>query len=524
METSILSSLRNPIRYGQLSGLGREAVRGQRQDGAVAVVFAVALIGLIGICGLALDLAVVYNRKVEMRNVADAAALNAARRLNGTATGINDAVTAAAAAATSLRYQYDRTTIAWSASAIRFSTSPDRNGDWVDAGTAAATAARIFYVKVDTSQLDSAGDVQTMLMPVLNSTFATVTANSDAIAGRTSIDVAPLAVCAMPPNPALPPSPAVPRPNSASYVELVEYGFRRGVSYDLMNLNPGLNPGTVATANFVVNPLAPPGTAGSANDMQPSTVGPYVCTGTLDIPRLAGDTIAVAQPFPLPSLYKQLNSRFDQYEDGLCNFHAAPPDINIKSFISTLSIVPPWMKTPTVQTAVCNGGKAAVPCTTPTDVMKLQTIADLPPPGGTAAQYGPVWAYAKAVPFSAYVSGVPEPSPNGYTTFPTASWSTLYGGQTVGVGTYPSGSSTPYKAGSGVNFLAPVAAHKPGAKGRRVLNVPLLDCSVAPGNTATVLAIGRFFMTVPATATSLAAEFAGAVPLQYIDGRVSLFP
>lgn len=519
METSILSSLRNPIRYGQISGLGRESVRGQRQDGAVAVVFAVALIGLIGICGLALDLAVVYNRKVEMRNVADAAALNAARRLNGTATGINDAVTAAAAAATSLRYQYDRTTIAWSASAIRFSTSPDRNGDWVDAGTAAATAARIFYVKVDTSQLDSAGDVQTMLMPVLNSTFATVTANSDAIAGRTSIDVAPLAVCAMSTNPALP------RTNSASYVELVEYGFRRGVSYDLMNLNPGLNPGTVATANFVVNPIAPPGTAGSANDVLPSAVGPYVCTGTLDIPRLAGDTIAVAQPFPLPFLYKQLNSRFDQYVDGLCNFNAAPPDINVRSYDTSITL--PWMNTTVPgrhQTADCNGGAAGVACTPPTTtITKLQTIADLPPPGGTAAQYGPLWTYAKAVPFSAYVSGVPEPSPNGYAPFLTASWPTLYGGQAARI-TYPSGSSTPYKAGSGVNFLAPGAAHKPGAKDRRVLNVPLLSCSVAPGNTATVLAIGRFFMTVPATATSLAAEFAGAVPLQYIDGRVSLFP
>lgn len=517
METSILSSLHNPIRYGQLSGLGRESVRGQRQDGAVAVVFAVALTGLIGICGLALDLAVVYNRKAEMRNVADAAALSAARRLNGTATGISDAVTAAAAAAATLRYQYDRTTIAWSASAIRFSTSPDRNGDWVDAGTAAATPARIFFVRVDTSQLDSAGDVHTMLMPVLNSTFATVTVNSDAIAGRTSIDVAPLAVCAMSTN------PAMPRTNSASFVELVEYGFRRGISYDLMNLNPGLNPGTVATANFVVNPLAPPGTVGSANDVLPSTVGPYVCTGTLDIPRLAGDTIAVAQPFPLASLYKQLNSRFDQYEDGLCNFHAAPPDTNIRSYVNTsIPSTFPWMNTPPGgQTATCNGGAAGVPCTAPS-ASKLQTIADLPPPGGTAAQYGPVWAYAKAVPFSAYVSGVPEPSPNGYAPFTTASWPTLYGGQTVR--TYPSGSSTPYKAGSGVNFLAPGAAHKPSAKGRRVLNVPLLSCSVAPGNAATVLAIGRFFMTVPATATSLAAEFAGAVPLQFIEGRVSLFP
>ncbi|MDB5917903.1 MAG: Pilus assembly protein TadE [Massilia sp.] len=514
MEARIRGSLLSASGCASLYQMRQEPACDRHQNGSIAVVTAVVIVGLIGVCALALDLSLIYNRKVELRNVADAAALGAAKRLNGTAGGINAAVAAAASAVAGLKYQYDSTTFSWSDSAIKFSTSPDRQGNWVDAGTAAGTPARIYYVKVDTNQLPDAGEVRTLLMGVVSSAFATVNVIGEAIAGRTTIDVAPLAICAMSTT------PASSRTNAATYVELVEYGFRRGVSYDLMNLSPG---GTtpVAPANFIVNPLAHPGTEGLAADVQPTQVGPYVCTGTLGIARITGDTIAVARSFPLAALYKQLNSRFDQYEDDLCNFHAAPPDVNIKSYVSS-SIG--WMNIPPEtgrQTAACNGGAAGALCDS--TATKLQTIADAPPAGGTAAKYGPVWAYAKAVPFSAYSSGVPEPSPNGYTTFTTAYWSNLYGGQTAKA-SYPAGSSTPYKAGSGVNFAPPSTVHKPGAKGRRVLNVPLLNCSAMPNNSATVLAIGRFFMTVPATAASVAAEFAGAVPVNSVGGKVELFP
>jgi hypothetical protein len=57
------------------------------------------------------------------------------------------------------------------------------------------------------------------------------------------------------------------------------------------------------------------------------------------------------------------------------------------------------------------------------------------------------------------------------------------------------------------------------------LNVPLLSCPVAGGSnvSATVLAIGKFFMTVPATSTTIHAEFAGVVPEQSLGGPVELF-
>jgi hypothetical protein len=80
---------------------------------------------------------------------------------------------------------------------------------------------------------------------------------------------------------------------------------------------------------------------------------------------------------------------------------------------------------------------------------------------------------------------------------------------------------TPYLAG-GAFSQTPSVAHRPGIKYRRVLNLPLLQCPVS-GNSATVLAIGKFFMTVPATSTSISAEFAGAGSDQQAGGPVELY-
>jgi Flp pilus assembly protein TadG len=497
--TIVQASQGHPIAARRKLARARECPSDQR--GAVAVVTSLVIVGLVGFCGLALDLALVYNRQAELRNVSDAAALAAARKLNGTSTGITDAVNAAGLMAASQQFRYGSETISWTPSAITFSTSPDRAGVWVDAGTAAASPSRMMYVQVRTSELTGAGDVPTIFMPVISSELATVTTHNSAIAGRTAIEALPLAICAM----SL--AAAAQRTNgAAANTELIQYGFRRGVSYDLMQLNSE----SPAPANFLINPLAAPGQPGSAADLAIDKVGPYICTGTLGFPRLLGDTIAVSSGFPLPSLYKQLNSRFDQYEDNLCRFNAAPPDANIQSYVYTsMPATFPWMNTaPARQTAGPSSSGA-----------RLQTVADDDAPGGAVAQYGPVWAYAKAVPFSSYVPGAYEPAA-GYATFPTTSWSALYNTQTAKA-TYPT--TTPYRAAIGANFLAPGLLHRPGVRGRRVLNVPLLSCSTVSGGAATVLAVGKFFMTVPATSTSLAAEFAGAIPLQNVAGHVELF-
>lgn len=473
-----------------------------RQAGAIAILFALLLIPLIAICGFAIDLAMLYNRKAEMRNVAHAVALAAAKKLNGTAAGVSDAVSAAASVAALQKFNYYKETVTWSSAALTFSSKPDRHGSWTDATGAAADAARVYYVKVDTEKLDPAGTIQTALMRVISSSFNSMQANSEIIAGRTSIDIAPLAICAMSA------APATRRNNSASNAELVEYGFRRGVSYNLMDLNPA---GTDAL-NFLLNPLAAPGTSGQPSDFAPSTVGPYACTGSLGIPRVTGDPISVSPAFPLGALYKQLNARFDQYDNGQCTAHGALPDANIKSYSYTDMALP----TGWVTIAPLTQAAAAV-----VSDGKRQTIADLPPATGTANQYGTLWAYAKAVPYAAYSAGVAEPSA-GYPTFTTASWAVMYGGQTVKA--YPPGSATPYKSGASSNSAKPAANHAPGLRNRRVLNVALLSCAATPSTTANVLAVAKFFMTVPATSTALAAEFAGTIPLERISGNVQVFP
>ena len=53
-------------------------MRLKRQAGAIAIMFSLTLLFLLGFIGLALDLAILYNRKVELQSLADAAALAAA--------------------------------------------------------------------------------------------------------------------------------------------------------------------------------------------------------------------------------------------------------------------------------------------------------------------------------------------------------------------------------------------------------------------------------------------------------------
>lgn len=114
------------------------------QHGTIAVMFAVLLIVILGFCRLALDLSRLYNRKVEMQNMTDAVALAAARKLDGTPAGIAAAVTAAQQMAATFRYQYNQLPVNWSDAALTFGTSSSRAGSWVDSGTAAGQAAKIF--------------------------------------------------------------------------------------------------------------------------------------------------------------------------------------------------------------------------------------------------------------------------------------------------------------------------------------------------------------------------------------------
>jgi hypothetical protein len=379
--------------------------------------------------------------------------------------------------------------MAWSDSAIQFGTSP--SGPWIPYASAAAKASPngLLYVKIDTGGLDAAyGEVDTMLMRVVSASLATVNVSARAVAGRVGIGVTPLGVCAM--------RPEASRNRSG---ELEEYGFRRGVAYDLMQLNPQ---DTTAGLTYLISPLSGPGAGGTAaSDI--STVAPFVCTGTMGIARVTGGALSVSTPFPLSDLYQHLNSRFDAYSTAVtapCTPDSAPPDTNVKAYTAnTIS----WM-------ATAPNGQAAALSTV--DNKRWTVAGPDPTPGGTTAgQFGILWSYAKAVNYAA------SPPSGGYTPFAVANWKTLYNpGQPTAATSYP---STPPYFKTGYT----TSPTHPGVAGRRVLNVPLLSCPVS-GNAATVSGIGRFFMTVPADSTHLYAEFAGLVDEQTLRTQVKLFP
>jgi hypothetical protein len=462
------------------------------------------LILIIAFFGLALDLSRVYNRKVEMQGVADTVAVAAARKLNGTASGISDALMAAheilSDATYRPRYNYTQTML-WSDVAIKFSRSSNGSTGWLDAAEASAAPAEVSYVKIDTKALDPGySKVDLLFMPVMRSALKSVNVSHAAVAGRSRLNITPLAICAMSTV------PAAKRANPSGNDELVEFGFRRGVSYDLMNLNPD---SPAAGQHFLVDPVTPPGSGSSSSNFSLATVGPYVCTGTIALPKVNGASVSVQSGFPLGALFNHLNSRLELYS-GECDPNAAPPDTNVKQYTAaTIG----WMSPkPTLQSAKLENASTAA----------RRTIADLPPPNNQPApgEYGPLWASARAVPWSSVAAIEPAA---GYAPFAatTAIWKSLYSTGPGLSSTYPSGATaTPYTT-PGFSQL-PTLLHRPGIKNRRILNIPLLSCPVA-GSVATVLAIGKFFMTVQANANALTAEFAGAASDQQLGGPVELY-
>jgi len=487
------------------------SARRHRESGAFAIMFVPLLIVIIGFCGLALDAGAMYNRKVDLSGIAKAVALAAARELDGTSEGIAAAKASAKATAERFKYQYfnEGIGIKWDDSALSFGASPSRSGTWIAASSAeaanAAELASLYFAKVDTTGLGEATNtVNTLFMRFIPGGPLTALLNDIAVAGKSSIKVTPIAICAMSP------ARATQRP---ALSELVQHGFRRGVSYDLMQLNPnGINP-----VRFTVNPLLAPGKSGP--DFSIAWLGPFMCSGTMWVPRLTGGPIRVSPlppTAPLASLFTQLNSRFNVYSNNSCKPNGAPPDINIMAYAYDESNVVKWM-TPK------SGSRAAKKTI---ERGKLETVADLETAPANNGEYGPLWAYAKAVKAPSPIEAA-EPS-SGYSTFTTSQWSTLYpSGPTTS--NYPS-SGTPYQAGTtnSGTYEAPQDNQAIAARQRRVLNVPLLSCTPAApsasNSEATVLAVGKFFMTVPADQERLIAEFAGLLPEKSLSGQVELYP
>lgn len=482
-----------------------------RERGAIGIMTALLLPVIIGFVAFTLELAQIYNRKAEMQALAEGIAVSAARKLNGTSQGVGDALAAAHDLVTSgprtekkLHFRYHGTMIFLDA-AIKFSNSPDEGAAWMGAEAAKAAPAGLAFAKVDTRELDADyGKVELLLIRVL-AKMAPVQLSHVAIAGRQRLNIMPLAICDMSKDPA---QPFKERANADGQSELTEYGFRRGVSYNLLKLSPH----TTTAVHYMVDPVSLPPRGGNFTT---AAVGPYVCNGTVELPHVIGKVLNLQQTFPIAQFVNHLNSRFNNFNatSKECSANSAPPDSNTRSFAYTGANIN-WMSNP--------GRQVADPAATPN---RMETVADVDPSNPTSATYyGPLWVFARAVPWSSYKPGEPEPA-GGYTPFEAtaAIWKSLYS-PGPGLSTYPTDPKTklqlpPYFATQAAG--AP-ATNFPGVMYRRVLNIPLLSC--AGGSAAgSVLAIGRFFMTVPADTNGIYAEFAGVTLQEQVSGPVELY-
>lgn len=479
------------------------------QSGAFFISFALMLTVVLGFVGMALDVGQIYNRKIELQNIADSAALAAAAALDGSAAGVDNAVAAAARAAGGRVYRSVQP-VQWNDAAISFAATPgaDASG-WFSASAARASPANMLFAQVDTGALDASyGLVATPFMAALGTGVASLATSGRAVAGRMSISVTPLGICAL--------DPAKQTdwftPPSSTLKELVEWGFRRGVGYNLLDLSSA---GTTPL-QFLIDPIDAAGT--SAANFATDIVAPFVCSGTMPMWSLP-NTVHVQFPFPAATFSDHLNSRFNQYPGGAasCDPIVAPPDRNVREF-TPANVT--WMSTnqPTASSSSINN-PLPVHLATIAEIRAPQTI----PTGTAATAYGVLWSYARPVTYAS------PPPAGGYVPLPKSNWPTLYpvnsGLSPAPNGVYPSGTSatsTPYYSGSFT--LKPLV--NTGLVQRRVLNIPLFDCTSASSGTtmATVLAIGQFFMTERATATAIYAEFAGVVTPQALGGHVGLYP
>src|SRR5688572_4400266 len=103
------------------------------ERGSVMIMTAISMVFLLLLVGLCIDVSRIYMVRAELQNAADAAALTAARELNGGTGGIDDAITRANAIVNTRGFDKVGVTIAL----IEFATTLD--GTYMNATDAKAT-------------------------------------------------------------------------------------------------------------------------------------------------------------------------------------------------------------------------------------------------------------------------------------------------------------------------------------------------------------------------------------------------
>lgn len=488
----------------------------RQQQGAIAIVFGLTLAVLLTMGGFVIDLGHLYIAKTELQNGADAAALAGAKDLNETTAGVTNAFDQAQKVALKNQYNFSSNIVLTD---ITFGPSPD--GPWSSLADAQASPNSKTFVRVDTGSKT----IDTYLMRVAG--INTTNTSGVAVAGRFVNDITPIGICAIDPA-----------HQTASYsytgppaiTEIVEYGFRRGVAYNLFDLNP-LSGGP--SDPYLINPVDAPPAACQASHSSTSFTAPFMCNGSTAV--LASGSGQVYTNTGLgASLAASLNSRFDDYSGpSVCDPVTAPPDSNIKEYpckgggtgCAATSVPSNWMEPagatlPSREDLLLSGANS-----------RYQLPPLMPAAAGFAqfASYGVLWAYGPA-----YQSNGGSPAAVAAAITPAqANLNPLYnssavsyfdtsvsGYPTVAGSGFPAGTpAAPYNQTSGAYFQAP-PVHPPGARNRRILNVVLIDCTIAavgPASCArmTTVGVGKFFMLEKADFSGgskhLDIEFAGLI-------------
>jgi hypothetical protein len=552
-----------------------------RQRGAVAVILGITAIVLFAFMGIGVDLAYTYSRKSELMNAADAAALAGAKELNEKLTGVTGTPGPAcspgrgAIAMAICAFNNNNTnnfvgsSFAITVADLRLGSCPnadDRlplrfpNCTFVAASsvtTDALAAGKTFLEVATPSQTRN-----TFFMLVTGGANANTSTFGYAVAGRFVNDVTPIGICAIDP---------VNKTNKYIYdfpagtSEIVEAGFRRGVTYNMFGLNPlaGAPPDP-----YLVNPVDAPPTACNPAHSSAAFTAPFVCTGSSAI--VSGGALSVYTNTGMTaSLAASLNSRFDDYSPpSACDPATAPPDSNVKQYHCTGAGTdclnnPPagaprdWMEPllnvlPNQESVTVNPNNANPGTNYGTEANK--PVYRLPPANNAAVfmpnevptnntvsttpvtfpQYGALWSYGPAyqadastppkagLPFAPAVANTVALYNNSLFPLPPPPYFDLANYPLLpGTGFPLTTPAAPYNQTAGNYFQAP-PTHPPGTRNRRVLNLVIVDCRNPPVGPAScgvmpIVGVGKFFMQTPAVFTGgptnrrLMVEFAGLI-------------
>ena len=147
------------------------------ERGSVVIMAAISMLLLILMVGLCIDISRIYTARAELQNAADAAALTAAKELDGSKEGVQTAFTRASQVANSYGFGKGNVTI----NSITFAKNLYPDADYVDATTAAANPTNIRFVKVIT------GSASTDMLFASTALGPSWSENRQAVAGNSGI-------------------------------------------------------------------------------------------------------------------------------------------------------------------------------------------------------------------------------------------------------------------------------------------------------------------------------------------------